>query len=157
MRLLVCGPRNLLPVAMHGLIHTLLPVLREAWPYQPGFVFMHGAEPNGADTLWEEAFTFVVDRNPLLWMPIRRFPAEWKRLPSGKWDTSQGPIRNQRMLEVGQPTYWLAASPTPEPSTPGTSDMVQRLRSAGVPGKVVPFGPECFKVRKPRQKRASSA
>lgn len=136
---------------MYGLIQALLPVLHEAWPYQPGFAFIHGAAP-GADTLWEEAFAFVVDRNPLLWMPVHRYPA--------RWDAEQmqaGPLRNQRMLELGRPTYWLAASPTEEPSTPGTSDMVQRLRGAGVLGKVVVFGPECFKARKPRQRRRNAA
>jgi hypothetical protein len=39
--------------------------------------------------------------------------------------------------EATLPTYWLAAHWNPEPDTPGTADMVRRLREANVPGKVV--------------------
>lgn len=139
MRLLVCGPRNLGAECMPHLIHSLLPLLRAASPYPPGFVFMHGAA-RGADTLWEEALACVVDRNPLLWLPIRRFPAQW-----GAEGKGAGSKRNQRMLEA-RPTYWLAAHWETEPTTPGTLDMVTRLRKAGVPGSVAlvpkPLGEE---------------
>lgn len=130
-RLLVCGPRNLDATAMPSLIHALLSVLREASPFAPGFVLAHGAA-RGADFLWEDALAFVADRNPDLWMPVRRMPARW-----AKEGNAAGPLRNQRMLEAAQPTYWLAAHWSEVPDTPGTADMVRRLTEAGVSGRVV--------------------
>lgn len=131
MRLLVCGPRNLGREALPYLADALLEELRDAVPYAPGFVFAHGAAP-GADSLWEGAFAFVADRNPELWTPVRRYPARWRE--EGR---AAGPLRNERMLREVQPTRWLAAHWEAEPSTPGTRDMVQRLRGAGVHGRVV--------------------
>jgi hypothetical protein len=131
MRLLVCGPRNLTAAAMYPLTQALLESCRAHVPYEPGFVMAHGAA-RGADFLWEDALAFVVDRNPLLWLPVRRMPAHW-----AKEGRAAGPLRKQRMLESVQPTYWLAAHWSAEPDTPGTADMVRRLREAGVPGKVV--------------------
>lgn len=131
MRLLVCGPRNLDSNAMPALTTALREALLEACPFAPGFVMAHGAA-RGADFLWEDALAFTYDRRPELWMPVRRMPAKWDK--DGR---AAGPIRNQRMLESVQPTYWLAAHWSEEPDTPGTADMVRRLREAGVPGKVV--------------------
>jgi hypothetical protein len=130
-RLLVCGPRNLDATSMPVLTATLRETLLEAVPFSPGFVFAHGAA-RGADLLWEDALAFTYDRRPALWMPIRRMSAHWE-----KEGRAAGPLRNQRMLESVQPTYWVAAHWSEEPDTPGTADMVRRLRGAGVPGKVV--------------------
>lgn len=131
MRLLVCGPRNLDGTAMPVLTTALREVLLEHSPFASGFVLAHGAA-RGADFLWEDALAFTYERRPWLWMPVRRMPARW-----GEEGNAAGPLRNQRMLEAVQSTYWLAAHWEPEPSTPGTADMVRRLRAAGVPGKVV--------------------
>lgn len=131
MRLLVCGPRNLDSTVMPALTTALRQTLLEAFPFESGFVMAHGAA-RGADFLWEEALAFTYDRRPELWMPVRRMPARWEK--EGK---AAGPLRNQRMLESVQPTYWLAAHWSEEPDTPGTADMVRRLREAEVPGRVV--------------------
>jgi hypothetical protein len=131
MRLLVCGPRNLDETALPAMSSALFSVLGPAAPFEPGFVLAHGAA-RGADFLWESALVLVYERHPDLWMPIRRMPAHWE-----KEGRQAGPLRNQRMLEVVQPTYWLAAHWSAEPDTPGTADMVDRLRAAGVHGRVV--------------------
>jgi hypothetical protein len=91
----------------------------------------HGSA-RGADFLWEDALEWLVTRWPLLWMPVRRMPARWHA--DG---TAAGPLRNQRILDAVRPTYWIAAHWSEEPDTPGTADMVRRLRGAGVPGEVV--------------------
>lgn len=147
MRLLVCGPRNLTD-AEHGeaLRLALLDFLTASAPYAPGFVFGHGAAP-GADMLWEDALVWCYSKNTALWMPIHREPARWR-----EHHNAAGPIRNGRMLERVRPTYWLAAHWEPEPSTPGTADMVQKLRAAGVPGHVVPV-PRPLKTPAPRRRR----
>lgn len=130
MRLLVCGPRNLDAKAMPMLCDALRRALVANLPFAPGFVMAHGAA-RGADMLWEEALAFTCDRRPELWMPIRRMAARWDT--EGK---AAGPLRNQRMLEQVRPTYWLAAHWSAEPDSPGTADMVRRLRAANVPGEV---------------------
>lgn len=53
---------------------------------------------------------------------LRLFPAEWQK--HGK---AAGPIRNQRMLEVGKPDLVVAF-----PGGSGTADMVRRARAADV-------------------------
>jgi len=116
-----------MPAMLHALRHLLL----RASPFEPGFIMAHGAA-RGADFLWEDALVFTYERRPELWMPIRRMPARWST--EGK---AAGPLRNQRMLDAVQPTYWLAAHWNAEPDTPGTADMVRRLREANVPGEVV--------------------
>lgn len=116
-----------MPAMLHALRHLLLRSL----PFAPGFVMAHGAA-RGADFLWEDALVFTYERCPELWMPIRRMPARW-----GTEKKAAGPMRNQRMLEQVQPTYWLAAHWSADPDTPGTADMVRRLREANIPGEVV--------------------
>lgn len=68
-----------------------------------------------------------VDRIGHLWaikagIDSEAFQAEWNKYGNGA-----GPIRNQRMLEIGRPNYVVAF-----PGGAGTADMVQRARSAGV-------------------------
>ena len=130
-RLLVCGPRNLDSSAMPAMCDALRRVLLAHFPFESGFVLAHVAA-RGGDFLWEDALVQVYEQDTSLWMPIRRMPARW-----GKEGKAAGPLRNQRMLEHVQPTYWLAAHWSAEPDTPGTADMVRRLRWAGVPGEVV--------------------
>jgi hypothetical protein len=130
-RLLCCGPRNIDTHALPLMRVALREVLRASFPFAPGFVLAHGAA-RGADMLWEEALAWVYEREPALWMPVRRMPAKWSK--EGK---AAGPLRNQRMLEQVAPTYWLAAHWSEEPDTPGTADMVRRLMAAEVSGRVV--------------------
>lgn len=54
--------------------------------------------------------------------PYDHFPADWKA--NGK---AAGPIRNQRMIDVGQPDLVVAF-----PGGRGTADMVKRAKAAGV-------------------------
>jgi hypothetical protein len=56
-------------------------------------------------------------------VPHRNYPADWKT--HGK---AAGPIRNQRMIDHGQPDLVLAF-----PGGRGTADMIRRARVAGVP------------------------
>lgn len=130
-RLLVCGPRNLDASALPAMCDALRRALLDRIPFEPGFVMVHGAA-RGGDFLWEDALVRTYESRPELWMPIRRMPAKWST--EGK---AAGPLRNQRMLEQVQPTYWLAAHWSTEPDTPGTADMVRRLRGAGVSGEIV--------------------
>lgn len=130
MRLLVCGQRNL--------TRDALPVLRDALSeaiqangMADGFCLAHG-DARGADRLWEEALASLYAERTECWMPVHRFPARWDA--EGRM---AGPLRNERMLRQVQPTHWLAASTTEEPSTPGTAHMVGLLRAAEVPGRVV--------------------
>jgi predicted Rossmann-fold nucleotide-binding protein len=51
-----------------------------------------------------------------------QFPADWQGL--GK---RAGPVRNQQMLDLGRPTMVIAF-----PGGPGTADMAQRARRAGL-------------------------
>jgi len=147
MRLLVCGPRNLTQ-AEHGeaLRHALMDFLSKSAPYAPGFVFGHGAAP-GADMLWEDALVWCYSQDTRLWMPIHREPARW-----GEHGDAAGPIRNGKLLSRVQPTHWLAAHWDPEPSTPGTGDMVEKLRAAGVPGEVMAV-PRPSRPAAPRRRR----
>ena len=55
-------------------------------------------------------------------LDVQTFDAEWHR--HGK---RAGPIRNQRMLEEGQPDLIVAF-----PGGHGTADMVRRARQAGI-------------------------
>jgi hypothetical protein len=58
------------------------------------------------------------------------FPADWSL------GRKAGPIRNQRMLDEGEPDLVLAFHEDLERSR-GTRDMVERARRAGVPVRVV--------------------
>ena len=55
-------------------------------------------------------------------IPIQTYKANWEA--NGK---AAGPIRNQRMLDVGKPDVVLAM-----PGGSGTADMVRRAKNAGV-------------------------
>ena len=51
------------------------------------------------------------------------FHARWK-----VWGKSAGPIRNQRMIDVGKPHLAVAF-----PGATGTADMTERVRTARIP------------------------
>ncbi len=55
-------------------------------------------------------------------VPVARYPANWKH--EGR---AAGPIRNQRMLDIGRPDIVVAF-----PGGHGTADMVARAYDAGV-------------------------
>jgi hypothetical protein len=60
------------------------------------------------------------------------FPANWDQL--GK---RAGPIRNQQMLDEGEPEMVLAFVDKPLAESRGTNDMVTRAKGAGVPTYVI--------------------
>lgn len=108
-RLLVCGGRDYDDRA--HVFHTLDRVNAK----RPIRALIHGAA-RGADSLadeWAEARL----------LEIWRFPAKW-----GEEGRAAGHLRNQRMLDVGQPQGVVAF-----PGGAGTADMVRRATSAGIP------------------------
>lgn len=106
-RVLVCGGRD------YANARVLNAVLRGLNP--PATCIIHGAY-TGADDL---AARFA-KKNHLGEAP---FPADW-----GKHGRAAGPIRNQQMLDEGQPHLVIAF-----PGGTGTADMVRRAKAAGVP------------------------
>lgn len=70
-------------------------------------------------------------------LDVVEYPANWERYRRAGHMGKAGPIRNQKMLDREQPervvafTYNLATSP-------GTRDMVERARKAGIPTEVRP-------------------
>lgn len=62
-------------------------------------------------------------------IPVITFKADWARYGPGA-----GPIRNQQMLDEGQPELVIAF-----PGGKGTADMVDRARRAGVPVEEIPL------------------
>jgi hypothetical protein len=69
----------------------------------------------GADQLAEE---WAFERQ----VPIYIFPAKWRLYPK-----AAGPIRNQQMLDEGQPELVIAF-----PGGKGTADMISRAEKAGI-------------------------
>lgn len=77
-------------------------------------VIIHGGA-RGADTLageWAQ----------LCRVPVEVYLADWK-----KHGRAAGPMRNQRMIEEGQPDLVMAF-----PGGAGTTDMVLRAKAAGI-------------------------
>lgn len=94
-------------------------------------VIIHGAA-SGADRLAAEWAKSVN-------IPTLPFQADWRNIshPKAKvrmdsrgiaYDATSGIRRNQTMLDVGRPDLVIAF-----PGGPGTADMVQRAKKAGIP------------------------
>ena len=117
MRVLVCGSRQ-----WHdrSRIRAVLKRLqREAEAAGEEFVVIHGACPDGADRLADE-----IAESELGLVPgetLIREPAQWKR-----YGRAAGPVRNQRMLDVHEPTMVYAFRSGVKSS--GTDDMVRRAK-----------------------------
>jgi hypothetical protein len=109
MRLLVCGGRDF--DDKEFVFYTLDRVHAK----RPVTCLIHGAA-RGADTL---AADWALDRGVL----CNAYPADWER--DGK---RAGPIRNQKMLDVGKPEGVVAFS-----GGRGTADMIRRAEAAGLP------------------------
>lgn len=110
MKVLVCGGRDYQDQAN---AYAVLDKIKREVPHE-ALTLICGAA-NGADRL---AANWAIARE----VPFDWFPAEWKK--HGK---AAGPIRNQKMLEKGQPDLVIAF-----PGGRGTADMVSRARAAGV-------------------------
>lgn len=107
MRVLICGGRDYSDRALFE---------RVMEPYRStATTIIHGACPTGADAMaddWPNAYG----------QHTERYPADWRTNGS-----AAGPIRNQRMLDDGQPDLVIAF-----PGGRGTADMVRRAKAAGV-------------------------
>lgn len=109
MRLLVCGGR-----------HYGATAEERDWLYKqiallgPDVIINGGAE--GADEIARNYAHFYG-------VHCITYHAEWRR-----YGRAAGPMRNQRMLDEGQPDALLAA-----PGSRGTADMVRRARACGLP------------------------
>jgi len=113
MRVLVCGGRSFNDADL--LDEVLMSVYRSSGDL---VVIQGGA--CGADFLaaqWAQARG----------VPVMSYPAEWHR-----YGRRAGPVRNQRMLDEGQPDLVLAF-----PGGRGTADMVARAKKAGTPIRLV--------------------
>lgn len=116
MRLLICGDRNWTDDLRIAEEVTALGLEQIECVIE--------GEARGADQIGRN-FAIACD------IPIVPFHADWKQ-----YGRAAGPMRNQRMLAEGKPTYYLAFHANIEESK-GTRDMVNRLENAHVPGKVV--------------------
>ncbi|MDB4893112.1 MAG: hypothetical protein JWL61_4967 [Gemmatimonadetes bacterium] len=107
-RVLVCGGRG------YKDAERLFAVLDDVHQSRGVFVVING-RATGADALSTE---WALGRILNVWS----FRADW--ITHGN---AAGPLRNQRMLDVGNPTLVVAF-----PGGRGTADMVRRARKAGI-------------------------
>jgi cysteine synthase len=118
MRVLVCGGRDYSDRA--AVARALVPYRPAKPATEPSDTILILGGATGADAIAEEwADVWGVRK--------RVFPANWKK--HGK---AAGPIRNQQMLDEGQPDIVIAF-----PGGRGTADMVSRARAKGVEVVVV--------------------
>ena len=108
-RVLVCGGRD------YADRDQLYRILDAAHLANQIICLIHGAA-RGADAL---AADWALDRDVL----CTAYPADW----DGDGGAA-GPIRNQKMLDLGKPHLVIAF-----PGGRGTADMVKRAEKAGVP------------------------
>lgn len=114
-QILICGDRNWTD---KDTIRRLLTAVKNNFP-DDKITVIHGA-CRGADQLGGEVakeFGFEV----------LEFPANW-----AEYGKAAGPIRNQQMIDEGQPTRAFAFHDDFNHSR-GTKDMVKRLRNAKIP------------------------
>lgn len=114
MRLLVCGDRDWTDREAIRRELVVLPL---------DTVVIHGAA-RGADQIANDAAL-------VLGLRVVAFPADWKR-----YGRAAGVIRNQQMLDEGEPDRVYAFHDHINESR-GTLDMVTRARRAGIPTTVL--------------------
>lgn len=123
MRVLVCGSRTFNDsAAVASTLWGLTALLGD----DPDMVVIEGKCPYGG-----------ADRHAEDW--ARNFATEHLSFPAD-WNThgrAAGPIRNQRMLDEGKPDMVWAFVDKPLAESRGTSDMVRRAMTAGLPTYVV--------------------
>lgn len=108
MKVLVCGGRDFTNTQL------LVEALLEVHKLITITLVIHGAA-KGADSMAGEwARAMGIKETP--------FPADWDR-----YRNRAGPVRNQRMLDVGKPDLVVAFA-----GGAGTLDMVRKARAAGV-------------------------
>ena len=116
-RILICGDRK------WSNFQVILDELAKEHKREPVEVIIHGAA-EGADTLGG----YAAER---LGIPVLPFPADWRT--HGR---AAGPIRNRTQFKEGRPTLGLAFHDFLDNSK-GTKDMVEVMRAAGVPVRVI--------------------
>ena len=116
MKVLVCGGRD---YADRAKIHDELEILNA---FNMSLCVISGGA-TGADALAEEWAREQIKKHS--GVSFRGFKADWNK--HGK---AAGPIRNQAMLDKGQPDLVLAF-----PGGNGTADMIRRAEAANVPVK----------------------
>lgn len=115
MRVLVCGGRDFQSQT------AVWKALNEVAARSGRIVVINGGA-KGADALAREWVHDQKRRAPCFAESCVTFPAQW--LAHGP---KAGPIRNQQMIDEGQPDLVLAF-----PGGKGTADMVRRARIAGI-------------------------
>jgi hypothetical protein len=126
LRLLVCGSRHWSDARL--LAQVIDQIVTEHGRGRPGVVVIEGAA-RGADRLAGEL------ARARGWQ-LEEYSADWRG--EGR---AAGPRRNARMLREGRPERVIAFTDNLTTS-PGTTDMVQRARAAGVPVLLVGHQPE---------------
>lgn len=125
MRILVCGGRdfNDWDFLSRYMTKWYVQYCREECIYDVPDVTVISGMAKGVDSMavkWANILNF----------PVMEFPADWNK--HGK---AAGPIRNQQMLDEGQPDLVVAF-----PGGVGTQDMVHRAKKAGVEVIEVKYG-----------------
>lgn len=108
-RILVCGGCEFVDQV------AAFAVLDKAHTDRPISVVISG-RARGADLIGER---WAISRG----VPVLPFPADWNR-----YGGYAGPIRNKQMLIEGKPDGVIAF-----PGGPGTRNMIQQAKAAGVP------------------------
>ncbi len=109
-KILVCGGRDFTD---RSLIYRLLDQVIAAMNWHKVEIISGAAR--GADSL-------AIDWAVLREHKYTAFPADWKQ-----YGRQAGPIRNQKMLDIGKPDLVIAF-----PGGRGTADMIERTRNARV-------------------------
>ena len=114
MKILVCGGRDLFDYIWFD--HQLSIIYSSLCEGEdPDKVVVIQGEAKGADMLakgWAKSLNFEIES----------YPADWR-----KYGHTAGPIRNQQMLDEGNPDFVVAF-----PGGNGTKDMVNRANKAGI-------------------------
>jgi hypothetical protein len=129
-RVIVCGSRTFsdpkpVDTMLYGLWRPLIADIGRASKRDGVMTVVEGGA-KGADAL---AAFWAQSHEGVCWIQVT---ANWSR--DGK---AAGPIRNQRMLDDGEPDLVLAFVDKPLEESRGTADMVRRARQARVPVYVV--------------------
>lgn len=119
-RVLMFGPRNYVNGAK---VRRVVELYYEK--YGKRLVIIEGGA-QGAD---EWARSSALD----LAIPVMSFPSPWHH-GRRKW---AGPVRNQWMIDIGQPHEAVCFHWANPPSTPGSANMFKKLNHAGIKCRVI--------------------
>ena len=125
MKILVCGGRNFSDY------NQMTRVMSAAVERLGMTVVIHGAM-SGADNMagrWARSAGLIEDPYPAEWDDISAPGAVVRTRRDGtKYNAKAGPMRNQRMLDIGKPDCVIAFH-----GGDGTADMKARADKAGIP------------------------